>query len=235
MLKSKSVFILGVLAWLASCSPPGIQDSEIDTPPTWNSTKYLDENAPLIVDDCAVVEQLWWKNFGDETLDSLIMIALNNNKTLGIAKTRIEEAFAARLLAISTVLPQITGTSDASKGNQGFFTGGVPLAFKDAAIQANWEIDLFGKNQERVFAADAILQSEVIARQAIIVSLLAEVGRNYFDLRNFEKQISITKENLASQQRTLELTREQLEGGLASNFDVQRAAAQVSTTESQAS
>lgn len=232
MLKSKSIFLVGTLIALVACSRPGFQDSDIDTPPDWKSERFLNEDAPLVVDDCAEVEQFWWRNFGDETLNAIIVEALNNNKTLGIAFTRIEEAFAARMLAISRVLPQVTITADAQKGNQGFFTGGVPLAFTDLAIQGNWELDLFGKNQERVFAADAILQSEVIARQAVIVSLLAEIGRNYFDLRNYEKQIAITKENLASQNRTLELTREQLEGGLASNFDVERAAAEVSSTES---
>ncbi|MFN4174073.1 MAG: TolC family protein [Parachlamydiaceae bacterium] len=215
---------------MASCTPPGIQDAEIDPPLTWKSAKNLDLDAPLIVDDSIEVEQEWWSHFGDETLDAIIQIALANNKTLGIAKTRIEEAYAARMLAISYILPQITVPADTSKGNQGFFTSGVPLAFRNAALQATWEIDLFGKNQERVFAADAILQSEVIARQAVIVSLLAELGRNYFDMRNFERQIAITQENLASQQKTLDLTKEQLKGGLSSNFDVQRAAAQVSVT-----
>lgn len=230
MLKNK-IALTALLVGLTACSPPDIQSSRIDDPPLWKSSNFIGEDAPLVVDDCALVDQMWWTSFGDETLNALIVAALKNNKTLGIAKTRIEEAYANRLLAVSRVLPQITINADSAKGNQGFYTGGIPIAFKDIAVQATWEIDLFGKNQERVFAADAILQSEVISRQAIMVSLLAEIGRNYFDLRNYEKQIAITKENLASQERTLQLTREQLEGGLASNFDVQRAAAQVSTTE----
>lgn len=226
------VIWIGVLLGLTACARPGIQDSEIDPPRGWQSLKHFDEEAPLIEDSSALVQQIWWKNFGDETLNQIIIEALRNNKNLAIAKTRIEEAKAARLFAMSLILPQISLTGDASKGNQGFLTGGIPIALADVAGQATWELDLFGKNQERVFAADAILHSEIIARQAVIVSLLAEVGRNYFDLRNYEKQISITQQNLISQQKTLELTQQQLEGGLASNFDVQRAQAQVSTTES---
>lgn len=232
MLKNRIINCLGIWVLVGACTRPGFQDSEIETPVNWNSSRFLFEEAPLIVDDCASVEQEWWRHFGDEILDRIIYEALSNNKTLGIAFTRIEEAYAARMLAISRVLPQVTVQGDANKGNQGFFTGGVPLAFTSLALQGDWELDLFGKNQQRVFAADAILQSEVIARQAIMVSLLAEIGRNYFDLRNFERQIAITKENLDSQKKTLELTEHQLEGGLSSNFDVQRAKAQVSTTES---
>ena len=67
--------------------------------------------------------------------------------------------------------------------------------------------------------------------QAVRVALLAEVARNYFDLRNYERQIVLTQQNLETQQMTLSLIQAQLQGGFSSDFDVQRAAAQVSTTE----
>jgi len=91
---------------------------------------------------------------------------------------------------------------------------------------------LFGKNQARAAQADALLEAEDATQQAVTVSLLAEVARDYFDLRDYERQIDITRQNLESEQKTLELTREQFKGALASDFDVERAGAQVSTTES---
>jgi len=69
--------------------------------------------------------------------------------------------------------------------------------------------------------------------QAVQVALLAEVARNYFDVRNFERQIVLTEQNLETQQMTLSLIQSQFQGGFSSDFDVQRAAAQVSTTEAQ--
>lgn len=221
-----------LLFLLSSCSNPvGLQSFGFETPATWNTIKNLSSDAPLLVDDSAQVEQLWWKYFEDSVLDKLIEEALNNNKTIGIATTRIEEARAARLAAFSILLPQVTIRGDASYGNQGFFTNGEVASFDNISIQGDWEVDLFGRNLARLDAANAIVSSEYIARQAVIVGLLAEVARNYFDLRNFERQLSITKQNLESQEQTLELTKEQLEGALASDFDVQRSGAQVSTTE----
>jgi len=76
-----------------------------------------------------------------------------------------------------------------------------------------------------------LVQNEVILRQGVIVSLLAEVARNYFDFRNYQRQLVITKENLATQKQTLKLTINQFEEAYASDFDIQRAAAQVSSTE----
>ncbi len=225
--------IFCILILLSGCGRPlGIQESGIESPPVWNSFKNVSLDAPLIVDDLASVEQDWWKHFRDQTLDTVLAEALDNNKNLAIAQTRIEEARAARLAAWSVLFPKFSLAGDASKGNQGFYTNGTTYYFEDASIQVNWEVDLFGKNQARLAAANAMIQNEQIMRQAVIVGLLAEVARNYFDLRNYERQISITVQNLETQKRTFQLTQEQLKGGLSSDFDVQRAGAQVSTTES---
>lgn len=206
------------------------QPSGVDAPSLWGRLKG--EEANLVSDDKATIEQQWWKQFNDPVLNRLIADALANNKSLAIAKARVEEARANRTGAQSLLLPQISGSAGTSRQNQGFFTQDKPITLHEASIEANWELDLFGKNQARTGAARAIVQSEDANKQAVQVALLAEVARNYFDLRNFERQIEITQKNLDMQKRTLELTKIQFEGALASDFDVQRSAAQVSRTES---
>lgn len=238
-MSAAKVFLIFIsLFVLTGCFKPiGFQESGIETPQTWHAFKGLPGipafwNKPLVIDDCAQVEQRWWCNFEDSTLDAFIARALMNNKTLGIAATRIEEARAARLGAFSILMPQINLNADAQRGNQGFFTLDKPLAYEDVTIQANWELDLFGKNQARLAATIALVQNEEILRQGVIVSLLAEVARSYFDFRNFQQQLAISNKNLATQKRTLELTIAQFQEAYASDFDVQRAAAQVASTES---
>lgn len=234
---NKTILISLALLTLTSCvKSVSFQESGIETPETWHTFERLPDNhapwdKPLVVEDCAEVEQCWWHNFGDSTLDAFIARALMNNITLGIAGTRIEEARAARLSAFSILMPQISLNADAQRGNQGFYTTDKPLSYEDVTIQASWELDLFGKNQARLAAKIALVQNEVILRQGVIVSLLAEVARNYFDFRNYKQQLLITEENFATQKRTLELTIAQFQEAYASDFDVQRAAAQVSTTE----
>jgi NodT family efflux transporter outer membrane factor (OMF) lipoprotein len=232
----KPLMFLALLSMTSCVKPVSFQESGIETPETWQTFNGLPGNSlfwdkPLVVDTCAEVEQQWWHHFGDPTLDELIARALLNNKTLGIATTRIEEALAARLSAFSTLMPQITLNADAQRGNQGFYTGNKTLAYEDVDIQANWELDLFGKNQARLAARIAMVQNEEILRQGVIVSLLAEVARTYFDFRNYQQQLEISEKNLLTQKRTLELTEAQFEEAYASDFDTQRAAAQVATTE----
>jgi NodT family efflux transporter outer membrane factor (OMF) lipoprotein len=63
--------------------------------------------------------------------------------------------------------------------------------------------------------------------------LLAEVARNYVEVRGFQRRLAIAQENLKAQQDTLELTRARFNAGLTSELDVTQAASQLATTQSQ--
>jgi len=84
-----------------------------------------------------------------------------------------------------------------------------------------------------VEAADADLQAAMETRRDVLVTLTAEVARNYIDLRTFQQRIAIARQNLQAQERSGRLTRQRFEGGFASGLDVANAQAQVATTASQ--
>jgi NodT family efflux transporter outer membrane factor (OMF) lipoprotein len=226
-----SVAFAALVLVACATTPPGAQSSDVPVAPSWNQLEKA--NPVLAMNATAEVDHDWWRNFGDPTLDALIAEAVANNKSLQIAVARIEEARANRGIARSRLFPEVTGSASAQRGNQGVLTGDRTLNIAEATIDASWEADLFGRNQARTAEAGAILQSEEAAMQAVQVALLAEVARNYFDVRNYERQIVLTQQNLETQQMTLSLIQAQLQGGFSSDFDVQRAAAQVSTTEAQ--
>ena len=66
-----------------------------------------------------------------------------------------------------------------------------------------------------------------------LVSLLAEVARNYIEVRGLQRRLAIAQENITAQQETLELTRARFNAGLTSELDVVQAASQLATTQSQ--
>ena len=225
------VVTLLIAAALAACTAPkAYQESGLETPSVWSELADARAAGPLATTEAAEIEQRWWRNFGDPALDRLIEAAIANNKTLQIAAARIDEARAAQLGARALLFPDISATGGVSRGNSGLVSGNRTITIKEAYLQASWEADLFGKNQARVAAAAAIVQSEEARRQAVLVALLADVARTYFDLQNYREQIAITEANLATQQQTLQLIQVQREGAQSSDFDVDRAAAQVSTT-----
>ncbi|HTH96577.1 MAG TPA: TolC family protein [Stellaceae bacterium] len=232
-MKPMRLFLAGVaLSALAACAtdPLGHQTAGIDAPAAWNDLPAKKGAQVLASSDKVTVEQRWWHSFGDPTLDRLVDTALANNKTLAQAEARVAEARAQRAGSVAQLLPEVQGSGDFQRGNQGFASNNKAITIKEGQLQASWEVDLFGKNQARAAAAGAILESEDARRQAAMVSLLAEVARNYFDLRNDQTQIDITEKNLGTQQRTLDLIQVQFKGALANQLDVSRAAAQVATT-----
>jgi NodT family efflux transporter outer membrane factor (OMF) lipoprotein len=112
-------------------------------------------------------------------------------------------------------------------------TRGVVSNAYDAGFDAGWELDIFGGIRRNIEAADADLQASVESRRDVLVTLTAEVARNYIELRSFQQRIEIARENLVTQQHSARLTRQRFEGGFVSGLDVANADAQVATTASQ--
>jgi NodT family efflux transporter outer membrane factor (OMF) lipoprotein len=111
--------------------------------------------------------------------------------------------------------------------------GGLPGVVTDlyqVGFDASWEIDVFGGTRRAVEAASA---DEAAAREderSVLISLEAEVARNYVGLRGFQRQAAIARQNLRTEEDTLELTRSKYQNGFVTQLDVARQAAQVATT-----
>jgi NodT family efflux transporter outer membrane factor (OMF) lipoprotein len=99
-------------------------------------------------------------------------------------------------------------------------------------FDANWELDVFGGIRRSIEAADRTVEAAEADRDAVLVSLMAEVGLEYVSYRSLQQRILLANENLKAQQETLGLTRRLFDAGLAPELDVTRAAAQVATTAS---
>jgi len=225
MTRKIAFLCLAALA-VASCThAPPPQNSGIPAPAAWSQ--------PGTTNDTAKIDHNWWEHFADPTLNELIAEAIQNNKTIAIAKARVEEARANRAGARAQLLPNISAIGTATRENLGVNTFGSTYGIGEADVSASWELDLFGGNQARTAAANALLQSEEAYTHAVMISMLAEVARNYFDMRNDARQIAVTEQNLAKQQKTYELIKAQQQGAMVSDFDVQRAGAEVSTTAAQ--
>ena len=74
-------------------------------------------------------------------------------------------------------------------------------------------------------AAGAAAAAREEDRRAVLVTLQAEVARNYVELRSFQRQRTLAQHNLELQNQTLALMRDRLKNGVGSDLDVSRAAA----------
>lgn len=184
----------------------------------------------------------WWETFNDPILNSLVSRAIKANPDLRRAQARVREARAQRGVVNADLYPTVNTTgaytrSRVSKNNgdtsQSTSSAGHEQDLFQAGFDASWEIDVFGGVRRDIEAADADLAAAVEDRRQVAVSLLAEVARNYVELRCAQRQIAIAHANLDAQKGTLDLTRTRLQAGMVSDLDVARAEAQVQTTASQ--
>lgn len=177
----------------------------------------------------------WWTLFQDPTLTSLIDRAVASNLDLKLAEARIREARAAKGVAAGGLGPALAGSGayQRSRSSAENRTGTSAGDQYQAGFDAGWEIDIFGGQRRNLEAADADLQAAVETRRDVLVSLTAEVARNYINLRAFQQQLVITRKNLAAQRHSAQLTRQRFEGGFVSGLDVANAEAQSATTAAQ--
>jgi NodT family efflux transporter outer membrane factor (OMF) lipoprotein len=130
-----------------------------------------------------------------------------------------------------------TGANSAggATGNTfGAFTPpGATTDLFQAGFDASWEIDVFGGVRRDVEAADADISAQIENHRDTLVSLFAEVARNYLELRGFQQQIEIAARNVKIQQDAADVAQSKARLAGGSELDVARAQAQVATTSSQ--
>jgi NodT family efflux transporter outer membrane factor (OMF) lipoprotein len=119
-------------------------------------------------------------------------------------------------------------------GRQGAFpTGGSgipPFDLFQGGFDASWELDLWGRVRRAVESADATLEASAEARRSQLLSSIAEVARDYIQLRGTQDTLRITRDNLSSAQQSAMLTSERFKGGLVTDLDVANAQEQVEAT-----
>ena len=179
----------------------------------------------------------WWHLFGDPDLDQLIERAAKANLDLELARARLREARATREASRSATEPRVDLSAGYARARNSANTEGSPGSrvsnLWQAGLDASWELDLFGRNENIVGAAQAGLESAEFGVRDALVSVFGEIARNYVDLRGVQKEIAVARANAASQSDTLGLTHSLFDAGLATGLDVARAEAQVATTQSQ--
>jgi NodT family efflux transporter outer membrane factor (OMF) lipoprotein len=230
--KSRAVFILPVLATLLGCAVgPDYRKPETAVPQQW---AHVED--PGLSTGAAEVTR-WWQTLNDPTLDSLIDRAVSANHDLQIATARVREARALRGVAAADQFPTIDASGAYSRVRE---SENVPLAGAGqefnlflVGFDASWEVDLFGRVRRSVEAADAEAAAAEENRRDVLVTLLAEVARNYVEVRGFQGRLRIAHDNIRTQQQTLELAQARFAAGLSSELDVAQARANLATTRSQ--
>ena len=167
----------------------------------------------------------WWMVFRDEQLEALIRTALEQNYDLRVAATRILQARDQVVIARSFQFPTADGLIAAPYDRA---TGGnKPPNYETftphGGLNVAWELDLWGRFRRATEAARADLLATEEFRRTVVLTLVSDVARTYFTLRELDLELEISKHTLATRKDFLELTKAREEGGVATLMDVRQA------------
>jgi NodT family efflux transporter outer membrane factor (OMF) lipoprotein len=175
----------------------------------------------------------WWKIYGDDTLDRLMIQADQANQTIAQAAAQYRQARALTDEARAGFWPQATAGVSAGRArtNNG---NGVKLGNTFAAsLDASWEPDLWGSVRRSVEASEAGAQSSAALLAAARLSVQATLAQDYLQLRVTDELKALFARTIAAYERSLKLTRSQYDAGVALRSDVALAEAQLRTAQAQ--
>ena len=174
------------------------------------------------------IAQEWWRDFGDEQLNGLMVQALETSPSLKLTQARLARARAVTDVADAATLPQLGGQLDATR--QRFTANGLvppPLAgsVRDtgtAQLNARWELDFFGKNRAALDAALGSVHAAEADAQAARLLLASNVARSYFQLARLHEQRTVARRTLAQREETLKLVQDRVSAGLDTRLELRQ-------------
>jgi len=213
--------ILVPLVAITGCTVgPAYRRPTLDVPETTRG-----EDGPAQA--ASLADQAWWDVFKDEALVALVQESLRKGYDVRIAAWRVEEARALAGVARADYYPQIqldAGWSRARLSGQVSPPGRTAdLATVDLGI--SWEIDVWGRIRRLSEAAKARYLSSEEARRGVLLSLVSNVARAYFELRALDRRLEIATRTRDAFQGSFDLFNRRLEGGAASGLETAAAEA----------
>lgn len=217
---STTLFIIGAFACLgvnAQSLPLGKKGLEKE-----RTKSYI-----LSPDTLQKTDPMWWKRFGDATLDSLIHVAISENFSIEAAINRVENARHQWRITQAELYPTVGmnagWTRQQTSGNITSEQPQTRTSNFSTTFNANWEIDLFGRLTRRIKAQREQFAATIEEENNLKLSIGAEVASAYINLREAQQELDVAKKNLQTQHMVLDITQARQNSGLVSKLDVAQA------------
>lgn len=210
-----------VLVFPAGCTlGPDYKRPEVNTPGLYRSVSQQSPGQNL----ASLGDEKWWTVFQDQQLQHLIRTALEQNYNVRIAAARVLQAEASLGITRADQLPTITAGAGAT--NQG-----IPRTIQGPETSTgiltttfglSWELDFWGRFRRSTEAARADLLATEWGKRAVMASLVSSVASAYFQLRELDLELEISKQTLGTREESLRLVKVRAQGGVTSMIDVRQ-------------
>ncbi|HEY0183100.1 MAG TPA: efflux transporter outer membrane subunit [Rhodopila sp.] len=253
--------LLGTVSLTGCTVGPNFQRPAWTSPASWFSGPKEAVRPSPSLPVAEPIDADWWTLFRDPMLTGLERRVAAENLDVKVAEVRFAESRAQLGVARSALFPTLNGNASyvrqqasnhgifavipsaagatAANGASGNSTGGVsggglqPFDLWQGGFDASWEVDLWGGVKRSVESAAASSEAASEAKRSVLLASLAEVARDYIQLRGVQTQLQIARDNVRTARQSLSLTQQRAAGGVTTDLDVANASAQLRTTLSQ--
>lgn len=166
----------------------------------------------------------WWTAFDDPLLATLVEQAATTNLDVAQAVIRLRQAREALVQSRASLLPSVDAGASASR-TQGLVGGSGGTTSFGVGADVGYQVDLFGGVASGVAASRAQLAASGYDYASVLISIQAEIARNYILARAAQAQLANARESLTIQDDNLEIAGFRVQAGLVSSLDQEQARA----------
>jgi multidrug efflux system outer membrane protein len=181
----------------------------------------------------------WWRVYSDPVLERLVAEALERNTDLLAAAARVDQARAVAIQVDSALYPQVDAAFTRSRTLSSTATGLLPPGIERernnyrATLNVSYELDVWGKLRAASSAARADVLATEASREAVRITLAAEVAKTWFLLKALDAQVVSTQQSVKFLEDGLALQKKRFQHGVISEFDYRQLEAEAASTRGQ--
>lgn len=221
----------GILLVLATgCAVgPNYSRPAVTTPTTWKEA--------AVTTNAAVLPQEWWTIFNDADLNGLETQAVAANQDLKRAVARVTEARAIARVSKAELYPNVAAGSAYSRDRYSE-NRDIPAVKREtddfsASFDWSYELDVWGRVRRNIEAANSDLAATETDLQVVLLTLSADVARNYQLLRSLDNERVVIEATIALRKDELQLQETRNKAGLINEVDVTRARTELANVEAE--
>jgi len=202
----------------------GLRDTEVAFEPEEYTYSDVSSGSDLAMDSP------WWETFDDEILDSLMILAFNENPTLEQMALRLRQSDALFRQAKSYLIPGLTLSGSASE--RGYLE--EPLFVNPQqqiseqpsyglSLGTSYEIDLWGKVKSGYSAAKMDYLAGQEDMKAMVLTTSGLIARTYFSVIEIRQQVDLLRKSVEAYQNSYNLVLDRYKRGIVRSLDVYQA------------
>jgi len=180
----------------------------------------------------------WWEVFGDPQLNALARQVDVSNQNVRLAEARLRQAEALVEQSRAGLFPSLSGSAGVTRSRTpsvsgATTTGSAPANIYNVSLSASWAPDLWGSVRRTIEANLASAQASAANVAGARLLAQSQLAINYFQLRVIDTQRQLLETTVAAYQKSLELTRNRYNAGIAARAEVALAETQLRSTQAQ--